>query len=288
MSVRINLLLFCFLISTYLLAQDDLLSELSKEGETTTYAIATFKGTRLVNGHSVETKPVGTLEFIFSHRFGTLNSGAYEFWGLDNSLVRLGLEYGISDRLGVGIGRSSEAKIYDAYLKYKALRQATGRSPVTITGLSSIAYRTYREDPELSSSQKLSYAFQVLIARKLSSAISFQIAPIFLHRNYVNTSIEVNDLLALGFGGRVKVTPSVAITGEYYARLNELENNPYNDAIGVGVDIETGGHVFQLVLTNTSGMVERAFIPETFNNFFDGDIHFGFNITRTFQLSRKR
>ena len=280
------LTLLYFTTLTLSIAQDDLLSELSTD-QGPVYAIGTFKGTRLVNGHSVETKPGGALEFIFSHRFGTLNQGSYELWGLDNSVVRLGLEYGLTDRLGIGVGRSSEEKIFDGYLKYKVLRQADSKSPVTITAFGGMAYRSYKDFRELSSVDRISYVSQILIARKFSPTVSLQIAPTLLHRNYVNTSIEYNDLFALGMGGRVKVTPSVAITAEYYARLNEHTGNPYNDAIGIGVDIETGGHVFQLVLTNTSGMVERAFIPVTLNDFLEGDIHFGFNITRTFQLSRK-
>src|SRR5574339_123384 len=115
-------------------AQDDLLSDLEKsQANETDYVIQTFKGTRVVNGHSIETKPGGTLEFIISHRFGTLNSGSYELWGLDQSTIRLGLEYGINDRLGVGVGRSSWDKSYDGYLKYKLLRQSTGAQSFPFT-----------------------------------------------------------------------------------------------------------------------------------------------------------
>jgi hypothetical protein len=277
-------------VSVY--AQDDLLSDLEKaQAAETDYVIQTFKGTRVVNGHSTETKPGGTLEFIISHRFGPLNSGSYELWGLDVSTIRLGLEYGITDQLGVGIGRSSFDKSYDAYLKYKVLRQATGEGsfPFTMTLLGSVQYKTLKNSSTegFSSSDRTSYAVQALIARKFSSAFSFQIAPIWVHRNAVDQDITKNDIFALGLGLRAKVTRSVSLHAEYYPRLNENENSPYYDAIGFGIDIETGGHVFQLVFTNSVGMMERITVTETDGDFWDGDIRFGFNITRTFQLSKK-
>ncbi|HEX7014279.1 MAG TPA: DUF5777 family beta-barrel protein [Cyclobacteriaceae bacterium] len=283
--------LFSFM-TFFVFAQEDLLEELEKvQGEQTDLTLQTFKGTRVINGHSVETKPGGALEFIISHRFGTLNSGSYNLWGLDASTIRLGLEYGLTDRLGIGVGRSSYDKSYDGYLKYKLLRQATGAEafPFTLTLLASTQYKTNKSgaDEGLSSSDRMSYALQALFARKFSSGFSFQVAPLLVHRNAVDQELFVNDLIALGLGGRARITRSVSLHLEYYARLNEKEGNPNHDAIGVGIDIETGGHVFQLVFTNTVGMMERIFAAETTEDFFDGDIHFGFNITRTFQLSKK-
>jgi hypothetical protein len=270
-----------------LLAQDDLLNELSGE-EQSAYTLATFKGTRVVNGHSVETRPEGTLEFIISHRFGTLNSGAYNLWGLDVSTIRLGLEYGITDRLSAGIGRSSFDKTYDLYGKYKLLRQLEQGFPITVTAFGSVLYNSSltRNFPELESSDALAYAAQILIARKFSSGFSLQLAPTLVHRNTVDQAIEENTLFALGIGGRARITRSVSLNAEYYPRLNEHPDNPNFDALGFGVEIETGGHVFQLIFTNTLGMMERRMVAQTSNDFFDGGIHFGFNITRTFQLKR--
>ncbi|HEX5167856.1 MAG TPA: DUF5777 family beta-barrel protein [Cyclobacteriaceae bacterium] len=286
---------FLFVLGLFLFvsahAQDDLLSDLEKsQANETDYVIQTFKGTRVVNGHSIETKPAGNLEFIISHRFGPVNSGSYELWGLDASTIRLGLEYGITDELGVGVGRSSWDKSYDMYLKYKILRQATGANsfPFTMTLLGSTQYMTLKDvsTEGYSSSDRLSYAFQALIARKFSS-FSFQVAPIWVHRNRVDESITSNDIIALGLGLRAKITRSVAIHAEYYPRLNEKDDSPFYNAIGFGIDIETGGHVFQLVFTNSVGMMERIMVTETIDDFWDGGIRFGFNITRTFQLSKK-
>ncbi len=283
---------FCLLYASALTAQDDLLGELEDNTEDSDYTIATFKGQRLVNGQTVETIPAGDLQFIFSHRFGTLNSGIYEFFGLDDAFVRIGLEYGISERLGVGIGRNSVDKTLDTYLRYKVLRQRSGdvSVPVTVTAFGGAAVKMSPRNSDLPESlsvnDRLSYAAQLLIARKFSPAVSLQIMPTLVHKNTVDQAFEENSNALLGIGGRVKITKSVAITAEYYHRLNEHGNSPFYDPVGFGIDIETGGHVFQLVFTNTRGLTERAFLTETLGDFFDGDIHFGFNVTRMFSFRR--
>jgi hypothetical protein len=276
-------------------AQDDLMKELEgNQSQDVDYAFQTFKGTRIVNGHTVETKPKGTLEFIFQHRFGEINGGLYELFGLDDAYVRLGLDYGITDNLSASIGRNSVDKTVDGYLKYKLIRQSKGAKvvPVTMTLLGGVAYKASpKKDfvPEgYENIDRLAYVGQVLIARKFTTKFSFQIMPTFIHKNAVDRLFEENDQVALGLGGRIKMSKSVALTGEYYYRLNVPDNNPYKNTIGLGVDIETGGHVFQLILTNTRGLTERAFISETEGDFADGDIHLGFNVTRTFQLKRKK
>jgi hypothetical protein len=278
------------------LAQDDLMKELEEtEKNDTDYAFQTFKGTRLVNGHSVETKSAGTLEFIFAHRFGNVRGGAYEMFGLDDAYVRLGLDYGITDYLSVSIGRNSVDKTMDGYLKIKALRQKKGGSsfPVTVTLLGGAGYQTSlkkQEDSQLDFKNvyRLSYIAQALIARKFTPKLSLQVMPVFVHKNAAFKTYEENDQVALGVGGRIKMTRSVALTSEYYYRLEPHENTHYYNSLGFGIDIETGGHVFQLVVTNTRGLTERAFIAETDDDFAEGNIHLGFNVTRTFQLKAKR
>lgn len=276
------------------MAQNDLLEELEKndvtENENT---IATFKGTRIVNGHSIETKPGGTLEFIFSHRFGAMNTGWYEMFGLDQAFVRIGLDYGITDRLSVSLGRNSINKTLDWYAKYKFLQQQSGPRtiPFTITGLAGVAFRLEPKRnsdvvPAIETTDRLAYTGQLLIARKFTSALSLQLMPTVIHKNLVNQDFEENTQIALGVGGRIKLTPSMAFTGEYYHNLSRLDDSPYHNSLGLGIDIETGGHVFQLVFTNAIGLTERAFITETTDDFFDGDIHFGFNVTRTFQFKK--
>jgi hypothetical protein len=272
------------------LSQDDLMRELEQtQTDDTDFTLQTFKGTRLVNGHTVETKNKGTLEFIFAHRFGRINGGLYEMFGLDEAYVRLGLDYGITDNLSVSIGRNSVDKSMDGYAKYKLIRQSKGNNvfPVTITALGGTAYRISPKRG-VETIDRLAYVGQLLIARKFSPSISFQIMPTFVHKNAVSKSFEDNDQIAVGAGGRIKLSKSVALTSEYYYRVNTPDNSPYKNTLGFGIDIETGGHVFQLIMTNTRGLTERAFITETDGDFAEGDIHFGFNVTRTFQLKHKK
>lgn len=286
---------------TVVWAQEDLLKQLEKQTPAETeYAFATFKGTRLGNGHTIETKPGGTLEFIFAHRFGPMNGGAYELYGLDQAYVRLGLDYGITDRLSVSIGRNSTDKTMDGYLKYKALRQSKGARnfPFSMTVLGGMAYKLSPKNnadvsPEYENIDRLSYTGQLLIARKFSPALSLQLMPSIVHKNSVE-SYEENTQFALGVGGRIKISRSMALTGEYYYNMSRPDNSTLPDdrklydAVAIGLDIETGGHVFQIILTNAIGLTERAFITETHDNVWDGEVHLGFNVTRTFQLKKKK
>lgn len=287
-----RLIAFCFfLIPGICLSQEDLLKELQQsEVKETEYISSTFKGSRLINGQTIETRYKGELEFIFAHRFGPMNGGLYELYGLDQAYVRIGLEYGLTDRLGVGIGRNSVDKTVDGFLRYKALRQSKTGMPISVTAFGVMAVKTSPKDEDagydITFQDRTSYTAQLLIARKFTPALSLQLMPSFVHKNTVDQSIEDNDQIALGVGGRIKVSRSVALTTEYYYRFNVHDNNPYYNSIGFGVDIETGGHVFQIVITNSRGLTERAFITETTGEFFDGDIHLGFNVTRIFQLKR--
>jgi Membrane bound beta barrel domain (DUF5777) len=288
-----NITLLFLLGTISLFAQEDLMKELEQSQKPeTTYIGQTFKGTRIINSQSVETKGKGELEFIFSHRFGPLNGGSFTLWGLDQAYVRIGFEYGITDRLGIAIGRSSTDKTYDGYLRYKVVRQSEGARnfPVTITAIGTANVKTTpraSENPAIEFQDRLAYVAQVLIARKFSPNFSAQIMPVFVHRNVVNKLYENNDDYALGFAARYKITRSLAITSEYFHRLNQTQNSPYYNSLGFGLEIETGGHVFQLVFSNSQGMIDRAVVAETDGNFSNGDIHFGFNVTRVFQLKKK-
>ncbi len=278
--------IFLLLLSMQAYAQDDLLSMLEEEQDDQDFLIeATFKGTRLINGHSIETRNAGVLDFIISHRFGTLDGGSYELFGLDNATIRLGLEYAFSDRLYLGIGRSSFEKTIDGFVKYRILRQTSGSGmPVSATWFSSLALKTLR-NPEVDPTfnEKLAYTNQLLLARKVSSSVSVQIMPTWVHQNLIREEDTNNDSYALGVGGRVKLSQRVALVVEYYYQLQKV-NDDALDPIAIGFDIETGGHVFQIQLTNATSMVPKGFISETSEDFFDGGIHLGFNISRTFQI----
>lgn len=257
-------------------------------------ATATFKSTRIINGHSIEQAKQKQLEFRISHRFGTLNTGAYGLFGLDQSVIHFSLEYGINNWLMVGAGRGSLNKVYDGFAKIRLLKQATGvkNMPIHLSYFSSVELTTleFPDRPEGTSnyfSSRLAYVQQLLIARKFNENLSVQLTPTFIHRNLVKTELDKNDIYALGIGARYKLTKRLSVNGEYFYTVNpnaeHLDPRTYN-VMSVGVDIETGGHVFQLMLTNTQGMREGSFIPATTGSWGDGDIHLGFNISRVFAL----
>jgi hypothetical protein len=208
------------------------------------------------------------LDLKFSHRFGLVSGGGYELWGLDQAYIRIGADYGITNRLMVGLGRSSFEKTYDGYFKYKILRQSTGavKMPVTLSLFSSIALKTLKQnDPSKTDyfSSRLTYAYQLIVGRKFTEGFSLQLMPSLVHRNWVETTAEKNDVFAIGIAARQKVSKRVAFTAEYYYVLpNQIAQGYYNP-LSVGIDIETGGHVFQLHFTNSTSVIEKGFITET-------------------------
>lgn len=286
-----GLLLFCFLLvqSSSYAQEDDLLSLLG-EDETTDYAFASFKTNRVINLHSLENTAKGVLDIKISHRFGFLSGGAYELFGLDQASIRIGGEYGISDRLMIGLGRSSFQKTYDGFLKFKLLRQSKGKKnmPFTASILATSAIQTLKfQDPDRDNlfSSRLYYTVQGIIGRKFSESFSLQLSPTLVHRNLVATTAEKNDVIALGIGTRMKLSKRTSINLEYiYVAPNQIADG-FTNSLSIGFDIETGGHVFQLHFTNSTSMIEKGFIAENTGNFFDGDIGFGFNVSRVFTVN---
>jgi Membrane bound beta barrel domain (DUF5777) len=300
-EISLLTLLFCCTLTKLVTAQknvdtSDIMSALEKDMEneapTTNYTTATFKTTRLINGHSVENVGRGVLDVKISHRFGTLNNGAYQLWGLDNATMRMGFDFGITKNLMVGIGRSTFEKTYDAFFKIKLLGQSTGKRkmPITLSYVPTIALKTLKFDnPDQKNyfTSRLFFTHQLIIGRKFSDKLSLQLMPTFSHRNLVNTSKEPNDLLAIGIGGRQKLSKRLSINAEYYYQLPDYKLAGTTNCLSLGLDIETGGHVFQLHFTNSVGMSERTFISETTGQWEKGDILFGFNISRVFTIGKK-
>jgi hypothetical protein len=276
------------------LAQDDLLDLLGEEAPQKEYVTNAFKGTRIINGHSIEHVAGGVLDFRISHRFGRLNGGAYELYGLDQATIRLGLDYGISNRLTAGIGRSSAKKEVDGFLKYRLLWQSTGRNsiPVSVILVSGMTVNGLKfEDPERTNyfTSRLSYYHEMIVGRKFSEKFSMQLTPTLLHRNLVEQKINRSDIFALGAAARYKLTKRIALMTEYFYVLPGTKADvDYTNSLSIGFDIETGGHVFQLHFTNAYGMNERAFITETDGKWEKGDIQFGFNISRVFTIAKKK
>ncbi len=249
-----------------------------------------FYDTRAVTGHSTELNAEGQMKFIISHRFGTIGDGAYELFGLDRASMRIGFDYGITDRLNIGIGRSTQGKTVDAFAKYGVFKQQENGSPVALTLLSTMSVNGLRQpsDRENKFSSRVSYVFQALAARRVSDRLSIMLTPSLTHRNLVATDSISHDVFALGGTARYLVNKRLTISGQYfYVAPNQIEDR-FTNSLGIGIDLETKGHVFQFYIGNTRGMQEAMFITETTGDWLDGDIHFGFNITRDFQVRAKR
>jgi hypothetical protein len=253
------------------------------------YTQGTFKSVRLINGYTSETAAKKELIVTISHRFGNVNQGIYDFFGLDQSTNRFGFEYGLNDRIGLGIGRSNYEKLYDGFIKVKLARQSSGKRsfPVTITWLEGMSYKTIKwtnNEVEYPTTARFFYIHELLISRKFSEKISLQLTPVIIHRNMVETREDQNTVGAIGVGGRYRITNRFTAVGEYYYLLPGNTADKYNNSLALGVEIETGGHVFQIHITNSTGMTEKAFIPETFGEWRKGDIGIGFNIIRLFSF----
>ena len=295
------LFLLLFSLSLFTLrAQDDLLSQLeASAAPTRDFTVATFKSIRLVNGHSTEQPSEGELQFLIAHRFGRIGSGGQEFFGLDQASMRIGAEYGITENICVGFGRSNVQKVWDGFVKWRIVRQQKGmwKVPLTISFFASTSIRSdVYANPERQNyfSSRMAYTFQLLIARKFGQWFSLQLMPTLVHRNLVATRADRNDVFALGIGGSLRITRNARLNAEYYYVFpgqiaSPFNNEPVRNSLSIGFDIETGGHVFQLHFTNARSMIEKGFITETTGDWFPKDfknfgVQFGFNISRSFAL----
>lgn len=294
MKVPKYVLVFLFW-TVHVQAQDELMTILQEETadqkrQTRDYAIATFKSPRIVNAHSIENPAKGVLDIIIQHRFGRINSGWRDLFGLDNANIRLGAEYGITQWLAAGLGRSRNEKIFDGYVKIKALRQSRGAYliPLSLSWVSTAGVSTLRALPgrekQMNFIRRLNYCHQLLIARKFHEYFSLQLMPTWVHRNLVPRKTDDNDVFALGGGATIKLTRSLRITGEYHYLLSAATADQFRNPVSIGLDLETGGHVFQFVFSNSIDMIDNLVVPKTTGSWRQGGIHFGFNIHRVFTV----
>ncbi len=299
---RLNLFFAAFVVfslfSTVVRSQD-LLDGIVDDKPVKDYQKNAFKSTRVINGQSLEHVGKGVLDFRILHRFGRVNTGSYGAWGLDGpASIRLGLDYGITDRLMVGIGRGTVHKEVDGFIKYRLIWPSTGAKnswPISVLLVSGMTQdgRNWKDmgvddGRENYYSSKLAFFNQMIIGRKFSESFSFQVSPTFLHKNLVDSAKDKNDIYSIGLAGRMKLTKRLAITAEYFYTLPDYLPEGYYNPLSIGFDIETGGHVFQLHFTNALGMNERALIAGTDGQWGKGDIHFGFNISRVFTIANRK
>jgi hypothetical protein len=272
----------------------DLMSMLNDDKPKIDYTTATFKTTRIVIGQSIENPAKGNMLFLITHHFGAINSGYENLYGLKQATIRLGVEYGLTDRIGFGTGLNTYMNTWDGFLKVKILRQSMGarKMPLTLTLFANTAiYTTKWEVPDRKNyfTSRMSYCFELLAARKFGQRLSLQLMPAMVHRNLVETAADKNDVFTLGIGGRFKVSKRVSINGEYhYLFPNQVVSMKVYNSLSFGVDIETGGHVFQIFLTNSEGEFEEAFLTNTQGSWSKGTFYLGFNISRIFTIVRPK
>ena len=283
-------------------AQDDLLNELKAEISTSTESnkiSSTFKGIRLINANTIETTKKKTLEFRITHRFGNMEIGEsasyHTYYGLDNaSNIRFSFDYGLTDKISIGVGRSKTLENIDWNLKYRFLDQKKGGLPISAAYFANAVVSAVAEVADDKFVNRLSYTHQLIIASKINNAISLELLPTYVHRNFVDKTVEhpkngstdENDIFALGFGGRFKITKRTAFVIDYFlpfSKFRERYNNFY-ETLGVGFEFETGGHVFHVNVTNSAGIIENDFIPYTNSSWEKGEYKLGFNISRVFNF----
>lgn len=269
--------------------KDTSLLSLIETDEEINYTKYSFKTNRIINLHSLESTAEGVMDVKISHRFGTVDEGIYNLFGMDVATQRIGVDYGITDQLTVGVNRNSVKKAFDGFVKYKFLRQSTGKRnmPITAAIMTSAAIETQKWDnPDRDNyfSSRLFYTTQLIVGRKFNDYFTLELVPTYIHRNLIKTTDEKNDVYALGVGGRIRLTRRMTFNGEYIYVLPNQLSSAYKNSLSIGLDIETGGHVFQLHFTNSTSMSEYGFITQTENNWGKNAVRFGFNVSRVFTL----
>jgi hypothetical protein len=278
-----------------LLAQNDLLSDIDTV-ETNVKVESAFKSLKIINLESTKLASKGDFYFVVAHRFDYFKNGFDDFFGLDNANTQLKFLYGVNDWLTVHVARSGFQETYDVAAKYQLRSQIKDGFPFTIVGFNSIAVNTELKDkdyPNLTFENRLSYVTQLLISRKFSEKLSLQIAPSYFHENTLRDILDEdnqaiipnpqdNSQFAIGLGGRYKLTSRWSVNVDYAAHLNRASQSIYRNPLSIGVDLETGGHVFQMHFTNARAMHESGFLGQTTGDWSDGEIAFGFNLVRVF------
>ena len=278
-------------LSFSLSAQDDMMDFFDEVEEKARPNQAVFKSQRLINVHTCETPGKGEMNFVIAHRFGRISEGAYALWGLDNASMRMAFEYGWSDRVMLSVGRSTFEKTFEGGVKVRALEQMDGGRLFGLTFYSVAMANGLRwADPERDNlfSSRLSYAHQAILTRKFDDNLSVLLVPSLVHKNLVDVPDRPNDVVTLGAGFRYKVSNRTTVNAEYHYRTKAPIESELRNSLSLGIDVETGGHVFQLHITNSRGMFERAFLTETAGRWQDGDLYFGFNLNRVFQVGDRR
>jgi len=280
--------LLVLFFSSIAIAQDDLLDELNEvTEEEKKFELPAFKAMKIMNLQSTKVAEKGDLYLYVSHRFGTLQDGLTTFFGLDNANTKIELVYGFWEGIQLGVGRESIGETYNMSLKVKLGRQSD-TNIFNYVFYTTVNINTQLDDDvltDLEFSDRMSYATQLLVSRRFSDAFSLELAPSYIRQNYQNLNIvgEANyNQFAMGIGGRYKISKRVSINADYAYNFNRSSTSLYQNPFTIGVDIETGGHVFQLLFANAQSTNEPGFLSNAEGDWRDGDIFLGFNIVRVF------
>lgn len=291
MRIRyIFIVLGCIIGNIYSIEAQSLLDKLkAKPIDTVFFTEATFKGTRVGVGHSVETRKKNVLEISVMNRFWNLPEGTSttNSFVADRMSSRFGIDYSFTDRLTYGVGFSTLNNVLDNYLKYRLVQQQDdGPNKISLTALQSVTHRSIPGNTNANFNDRLSFTTQLLLARKFTRHFSFQIAPTFIHRSTVSSDLDDNNQFAIGFAGRYKLKGHTSIFSEYFYVANPLDSVQTFGVFSLGVNWELSDLLLQFKMTNTGNFVEDAFITQTRRNFNfkDGNFFFGFHATYFIQL----
>ncbi len=268
----------------------------------------TWNDVRIINSPTTKTAPPHFLDVYFMHRFGNMgeasNGGAHSLYGFDvASDIVVGFDLGLSKRLMVGFSRSKQQEMLDFYGKYKILYQKKGGSPFSMAISEDIGFipqdtSTFYKGSNIPTSRRnfydrFDYLTQLIIDTRINKHISLEIIPTLCHRNHVietsnsnNGAFDANDIPAIGAGGRYMITKQLGIVADYYYIISKFRmNNPdqaYYNSLSLGIEVFTGGHVFEINLSNASGLLGNTLIPSTTDTWTKGGFKLGFTIMRAF------
>ncbi|MDN5396676.1 MAG: DUF5777 family beta-barrel protein [Chryseobacterium sp.] len=276
------LLFLSVLASGLVSAQEDLLKDIDTLKTTTEISQPAFKALQIVTGQSTKLSAKNEWYIVVAHRFGDISTGFKNFFGLDDASTKLGVIYGLTDAVSVSLSRETNMKTFEGAVKYKLVKQ-TENFPADIVGYNVMALNTDLDKdnyPYLKFGDRLAYLTQALISRRFNDKFSLQLSPSFIHKNLFDPALEDKNQFLAGLGGRYKISKRISISAEYFVNFDN--HSFYKNPLSLGMDIETGGHVFQLLFSNSQINSDIGYLSNAVGKWGKGQIFFGFNLYRVF------
>jgi hypothetical protein len=264
-------------------AQEDLLEGLDPEVDKE--VIATWKSLKVVNFETTKLVAPKEFQLIISHRFGSVENGIDDLFGMDNAVTRFQFAYGLTEWMHVEASRTGFNKTYQLATKFKLKKQIEEGFPFSIALFTAMDANTELDKsiyPKLEFIDRLGYTAQFIVARKISKRLSAQLSPTLFHQNFVTFDPQDNTQYAMGLGARYKLTNRWSLNADYGYHLNRADGSPFVNPLSIGVDLETGGHVFQMHFTNAQPMLTNGFLSQAAGDWTEGRFYFGFNLVRVF------